>query len=170
MKMNTNDIRRINLRRLAARSSWTTLAKQLGYKQPSFLVQMAGPNPTRDVTEKSVRAYEQDLGLPDRSLDTLPVDLQTSEMIATQAIETTTSAIVMPQRPAVQVNASSSSDPSSKIVRDVISLVDANIALEHVQLDPVKYANLVHLALSDALEHGGQARQSHIQLMMKLTK
>lgn len=40
------------------------LSKKLGYKNASFLVQMAGPNPTRDVTERTARSIEQKLELP----------------------------------------------------------------------------------------------------------
>lgn len=162
--MDTNEIRRVNLRRLAARTSWTDLAKRLGYQQPSFLVQMAGPNPTRDVTEKSARIYEGKLGLTDRSLDVLPIDLQPSEMIAKYAINTIATAITSHQQTVP------SDDQSGKIVEDVIAMVAAAIAQERVQLDPVKYASLVQLALSDAMEHGGQARRSFVQQVVKLLK
>lgn len=40
------------------------LARKLGYKNSSFLIQMAGPNPTRDVTEKTARSLEKQLDLP----------------------------------------------------------------------------------------------------------
>lgn len=62
--------RRENLRRLI--EQWggpSTLAQKLGYSNASFVVQMAGPNPIRDVSEKTARKIEKQLGLPEGSLD-----------------------------------------------------------------------------------------------------
>jgi hypothetical protein len=67
------DNRRENLRRLI--EQWNgpaALAAKLGYKTASFMVQMAGPNPTREVTEKTARKIEDDLGLPAGWLDGKP--------------------------------------------------------------------------------------------------
>jgi hypothetical protein len=41
----------------------------MGHANPSFLVQMAGPNPTRNVSEKTARHLESALGLPAGWLD-----------------------------------------------------------------------------------------------------
>lgn len=147
--MDTNEIRKANIRRLAARTSLTDISKKLGYKQPSFLSQMSGPNPGRQITEKTARNYERKLGLAVGSLDVLPAEIQQSELLALQPVVTAS---------------------SGKIVEDVISLIDATIAQEGVQLNPLKYANLVQFALADTLEHGGQVRGSHIQQMVKLLK
>lgn len=59
-----------NLRKLVIQ--WdgpSKLSRKLGYKNPSFLVQMTGPNPTREITEKSARAIEAKLELPQGWLD-----------------------------------------------------------------------------------------------------
>lgn len=64
------ELRRENLREEVAK--WggpTALAKHLNYANGSFLSQMIGPNPTRDVTEKVARSIEQRLGLQDGYLD-----------------------------------------------------------------------------------------------------
>lgn len=45
------------------------LATALGYENPSFLVQMAGPSPTRPVTEKTATAIEKSLALGDGWFD-----------------------------------------------------------------------------------------------------
>lgn len=45
------------------------VARAMGYSNPSFLVQVFGPNPTRLPTERMVRRIEQALKLPVRSLD-----------------------------------------------------------------------------------------------------
>ncbi len=59
-----------NLRRLISeRGGPAELARVLGYSNASFLVQMAGPNPMRAVTEKTARAFERKLGLPEGWLD-----------------------------------------------------------------------------------------------------
>lgn len=63
--MDKNEVRRENLRRLINESGGpSALAKRLGYSNASFLVQMAGPKPMRQVTEKTARSFEEKLGLP----------------------------------------------------------------------------------------------------------
>lgn len=51
-----------------------SLALKLGLANPSFISHLAGPNPTRTVTEKAARKIEGDLGLEPLWLD---VDNQT---------------------------------------------------------------------------------------------
>jgi hypothetical protein len=53
----TYDIRRENLRTLI--KTWggpTSLAKKLGHANGSYLAQIAGPHPRRDISEKVARA------------------------------------------------------------------------------------------------------------------
>ena len=57
--------RRDNLRELMR--SWggpTSMAKKLGHSNGSYLAQLAGPNPSREVSEKVAREIEGKLGLP----------------------------------------------------------------------------------------------------------
>ena len=64
------DKRRENLRALMAQ--WggpTSLAKKLGHANGSYLAQLAGPNPSRDVSERVAREMEGKLGLPIGWLD-----------------------------------------------------------------------------------------------------
>jgi hypothetical protein len=59
------DIRRENLRVLM--TQWggpTSLAKKLGHANGSYLAQLAGPNPSRDISERVARDVESKLGLP----------------------------------------------------------------------------------------------------------
>lgn len=66
------DIRRANLRKLA--EQWggpTTLAAKLGHSNGSYMAQLAGPHPTRDVSEKVAREIEKKLGLPPNWMDKL---------------------------------------------------------------------------------------------------
>lgn len=53
---NVFEIRRDNLRRLM--EQWggpTSLAKKLGHSNGSYVAQLAGPHPTRDLSEKVAR-------------------------------------------------------------------------------------------------------------------
>ncbi len=58
------DKRRENLRSIIR--TWggsSSLAKKLGHSNGSYLAQLAGPHPTRDVSEKVAREIERKLGL-----------------------------------------------------------------------------------------------------------
>lgn len=62
--------RRENLRALMR--EWggpTSLAKKLGHANGSYLAQLIGPNPSRDISEKVAREIESKLGLPSNWLD-----------------------------------------------------------------------------------------------------
>lgn len=64
------ETRRLNLRSLM--HTWggpTSLAKKLGHSNGSYLAQLAGPNPSREVSEKVAREIEIKLGLPVAWLD-----------------------------------------------------------------------------------------------------
>lgn len=64
------NIRRQNLRRLLG--EWggaTSLAKKLGHSNGSYLAQLIGPNPSREVSEKVAREIEGKLALPTGWLD-----------------------------------------------------------------------------------------------------
>lgn len=70
---NVYDNRRENLRRLI--EQWggpSALGGKLGYSNASFLVQMAGPNPTREISERTARKIEKALDLPTAWLDGAP--------------------------------------------------------------------------------------------------
>lgn len=58
------DVRRENLRALM--KTWggpTSMAKKLGHANGSYLAQIAGPHPRRDISEKVAREIESNLGL-----------------------------------------------------------------------------------------------------------
>lgn len=59
------DTRRDALRQLM--QTWggpTSLAKKLGHSNGSYLAQLAGPHPSREISEKVAREMEAKLGLP----------------------------------------------------------------------------------------------------------
>lgn len=58
-------LRRENLRSLI--STWggpTSLSKKLGHTNGSYLAQLGGPHPSREISEKVAREMEGKLGLP----------------------------------------------------------------------------------------------------------
>lgn len=64
------DTRRANLRLLADRYDGPSqLAAKLQLRHPSYLSQLIGPNPSRDISERTARAYEEKLGLAAGWLD-----------------------------------------------------------------------------------------------------
>lgn len=63
-------VRRANLKELA--KQWggpTSLSRKLGHANGSYLAQLIGPTPTREVSEKVAREIETKLGLPGGWLD-----------------------------------------------------------------------------------------------------
>lgn len=67
--MDLSEVRRDNLRALMQKETATAISKRLGYKFPSYLSQLAGPNPSREITEKTAREFEKRLALPAGYLD-----------------------------------------------------------------------------------------------------
>jgi hypothetical protein len=68
--MSVYKMRRENLRKLM--TEWggpTSLAKKLGHTNGSYIAQLAGPHPSREVSEKVAREIESKLGLPTTWLD-----------------------------------------------------------------------------------------------------
>lgn len=81
-------IRRENLRHLIKiRGGANALAKALGYANASFLSQMAGPNPMREVTEKTARQIEESLGIAPGVLDTVDPDISYPMSVASMPPE-----------------------------------------------------------------------------------
>ena len=63
-------LRRDNLRKL--QTEWggpTSLAKKLGHSNGSYLAQLIGPHPSREISEKVAREIETKLALPMNWLD-----------------------------------------------------------------------------------------------------
>lgn len=81
------DTRRDNLRQLI--KVWggpTSLAKKLGHTNGSYIAQLAGPHPRRDVSEKVAREIEAKLGLAlgylDQPHDRMPGKAQNGDISA----------------------------------------------------------------------------------------
>lgn len=70
MRVDVAKIRRDNMRRLIQEHGGPkALAERIGIAN-SFVVQMAGPNPTREVSERTARKVEDTLDLPGGWMDT----------------------------------------------------------------------------------------------------
>lgn len=138
----TDSVRRDNLRALIAEHGASNLASQLGYTNPSFLSQMAGPRPIRDITEKTARRFEAKLGLPKGYLDRTDKPVQQSTHAPLDVPLTT----------------------------EVITLVGRVLNDEGVTLPPLKLAELVNLAIVDASANGGQPRDAILKSVVRLLK
>jgi len=60
-----------NLRRVVEMTEGgaVRVAEAMGYRHRSFISQMAGANPTRNITEKTARAIEEAMGLTSGWMD-----------------------------------------------------------------------------------------------------
>lgn len=126
------------------RGGVSKVAKQLGYSNPSFMSQMIGPNPTREITEKSARKFEDKLGLPPGTLDGEP---------PAQAEPT--------RAPATE---------TASLVASVIRMVGRTLQDEGVAAGPDKFADVVALAYLDSVDHGGEPRETHVRQLARLLK
>jgi hypothetical protein len=133
------EIRRTNLRLLI--DQWggpLPLAKKLGYKKASFMVQMAGLNPTREVTEKSARRIEEVLELPAFWMD--------NEVNLDDTMHGVDLAIV---------------SASIRAVAQEATGMD-------LTLSPVKLADIVLLVTSDAEKNNNTIRPEYIKTLLNL--
>ena len=132
--MKLTDIRRAKLRELIEKEGASKLSTTLGYRQPTFLSQLAGPKPTRDITEKSARRFEKDLGLPEGWFD----HMEQPAAAPAAAAPVDTAAVT------VQVSA---------LVGEAIRQVGSICVAEGVELPPVKFTDIVAMAYMVSLIH-----------------
>jgi len=118
------------------------LSKKLGYSNASFIVQMTGPNPTREVTEKTARKIEQTLDLPIGWLDH--------------------------QNNGHNGDTLSTVDVS--LVSKVTRVVAQHAEDERIRMTPEKLGNMVALVYSDAQSHGNNIRQEFVKFVIQLVK
>ena len=60
--------------------------------------------------------------------------------------------------------------PGAEIVAAVIHLVGHIMESEHVDLTPGRFADVVALAYTDTMDHGGTPREGHIRSVVRLLK
>jgi hypothetical protein len=139
--MSTYENRRTNLRALV--EQWggpLPLSKKLGYKNASFISQMSGPHPTREVTEKSARRIEQKLGLPAGWMDT-----PSGAPLAPALIDIS-------------------------LLARIVRIVAQTAEDEKIVLSPDKLGDVVALVYSDAEPRKGEVDPAFINRVLRLTQ
>ena len=90
------DLRRENLSSL--KDQWggpTSLAKKLGHSNGSYIAQLVGPNPTREISEKVARGIEAKLSMPVGWLDQdrAPSSARLDDTLFAQCVRAVTASI-----------------------------------------------------------------------------
>lgn len=148
----TATIRRDNLRTLCdIHGGGAALARKLGYRTPSFMSQMAGPNPSREVTEKSAREIERTLELPLGTMDIENWDPTLREQPAPAASAPTVAG-------------------STAVISDVLRLIGQVSEAEQVPVPPLKLPDMVAMTFADAMERGGVPREAFVKQLVHLLK
>lgn len=119
------------------------VAELMEYSNPSFLVQMFGPNPTRVPSEKTMRRMEKALGLESGVLDRMPAE-------------------ALPPAATTQVSAAQ--------LAQVIQMMNRIAEEEKVSLSADRFSTLVAYAYEDASEHNGVPRESKLRQVVQLLK
>jgi hypothetical protein len=141
MPRNIFENRRTNLRNLIER--WhgpLLLARKLGYSNASFLVQMAGPNPSREVTEKTARKTEEVLGLPAGWLDENPAHNESATKVDMTLV--------------------------SQVIRTVMQSAED----QGTTLVPAKLGDIVALVYSDSESNGSVIRPEYVKSIIQLVR
>lgn len=150
MARDITEVRRANIRGLiAARGGLTKLSKDMGYSNPSFLSQMTGPAPSREISEKTARKIEKTLALAPGYLDTTHEEKSAPRTS--------------------QAPARGSGDEIAALAADVIRLVGRACADEAVSLGPDKFSDVVALVLADSFERG-KPQPERVKQMLRLLK
>jgi hypothetical protein len=63
-----------------------------------------------------------------------------------------------------------SAGSDTPLVADVVRLVGEVMARENVSLPPARFADLVGLAYTDTVEHGGAPREEQVVRLVRLVK
>lgn len=154
----TLDYRRENLRKLI--EQWggpLPLSKKLGYANASFLVQMAGPHPTREVSEKTARTIEMKLELPTLWMDEAPPSGKSTKV----------------NKPDASGKKNLHKDYGERVdttvVAEVIRYVGQTAEDMGVKLTHAKLADVVTLVYSD-LRQTGELRVEYVKQLLQLLK
>lgn len=142
-----SEYRRENIRRLVdQRGGLTKLSKAIGQRNPSFLTQMVGPNPSREVSERTARRIEEAMGLENGVLDRAPGGAQPSAPVAQPTAVT------------------------APLIAEVIKMVGRAYEAEGVPLAPAKFSDLVALTLADSMARGSSPSEDHVRAVVRLLR
>ena len=148
------EYRRDNIRTLIEkRGGLTKLSKAMGQKNPSFLTQMVGPNPSREVSERTARKVEEVLGLEAGVLDR-PMGEN----------------LVQPVTTAPPTRDQRSLGVPPELVGEIIKLVGRAYEAEGVPLAPARFSDLVALTLVDSMARGGSPSEDHVRAVVRLLR
>ena len=138
------EFRRDNIRRLIEqRGGQARLTKAMNWSNASFLSQMTGPNPTREVSERTARKIEEVMGLEPGVLDRAPAG-------ATPIAQPT--AVPAP------------------LIAEVIEMVGRAYEAEGVPLAPAKFSDLVAPTLADSMARGSSPSEDHVRAVVRLLR
>jgi len=157
------DYRREHLRNLVEAHGGPKLtAEKLGYGNASFIVQMAGPSPVRQVSEATARRIEKALGLLEGALDQ-PIEV----------IDTDTNVLIKKRQRAyagsVREVAEQPEIMSMKTLSDIISLVGKVSSESTTQLPNKKVTDIISLAILSN-KKSPEEREEYIRALIDLTK
>lgn len=119
------------------------LSKKLGYSNASFVSQMSGPHPTREVTEKTARKIEELLGLPVGWMDT--EHREKPSVVAPTPIDVS-------------------------LVARIVRVVAQTAEDGGVALTPDKMGDVVALVYGDAERRGGDIDNAFLNRVLRLTQ
>lgn len=138
--MDTQQIRRMNLRRLVAEhEGMNSLARALGLTKGAYISQLLTEPPVRTVSEKTARAWEKKLGLPEGWMD--------------GAAQSTPAATTI----------------DSTILAQVLTEVSEALRSARVALTPAQTAELVAMQYSDA-HAAGRVDVSRVKAIVGLLR
>lgn len=158
-----SNFRRENLRRLIAQHGGPhEPGTKLGYTNGSFLVQMAGPSPIRDVSERSARIFEKKLNLPAGILDQ---EVEVSDPVEIPKRRTYKHSGVPLVSPTEQ-----HSNLNTEELGRLIQVIGQTSANEGVNLPPLKFSDILMLSIADAVANSGQPNEAKIKTLVSLVK
>jgi hypothetical protein len=170
----THDYRRENLRKLIERAGGPgPLAKKLGYSNSSFLVQMAGPTPIRQVSEETARSYEKKLDLLPGTLDTA-TDIHDEQLIDDSQVKLRQANLYRKRKGLEPISdeLGSQHNPdlmSREQLASLVSLVGKVCDEQHVNVPTSKFADIIALALLAKDDKKGNS-EDYVKLLVSLTK
>lgn len=168
------DYRRANVRKLAeSLGGVTELGKKLGYANSSFIVQMCGPKPIRQVSESTARRFERMLDLLPGSLD-VPVELDEKDTVSSDDIHVR-QVNQYRKRKGIELLAPDKRISESKLMShdqlaSVVNMVGKICDEVQINIPTSKLADTITLALLIYDEKKLDASEKYIRLLVSLTK
>lgn len=167
------DFRRQNLRNIAKQYGGVTpLSQLLGYTNASFIVQMIGPNPMRQISEANARKYEKALDLIENSLDA-PVEIPDEEVVNGDDIRTRQSTMYRKLKGlpvAAPAPAHITSDMMSREqLADIVSMVGRICGEANANISTNKFSDIIALTLLNKIDSKKDS-EDFVKQLVSLTK